>query len=136
MRVGVAVVADVVTLLSNGDDVIGEFIHPVAHQKERRFDAAGVQNVEQLRGLFIAPSRVKGDGDLLFAALHAIDRIDLRRRGGLHCLCCRRNGHADGGDACHQADGEGEQRAFCQYQKLHKNPSIYCYMYMEGSVYL
>jgi uncharacterized membrane protein len=72
--VGVAVVADVVTLFGNLLYVVRVFVNPVANQKERAFDVVFVKNFKQAFGLLVAPSGIKGESHLLFACVNAVNR--------------------------------------------------------------
>ena len=59
MRMGVAVIADVVTALVNFLNVVGVFIYPVTDEEKRRLYVVFVENIQQVFGLLVAPRGVK-----------------------------------------------------------------------------
>ena len=59
MRMGVAVIADVVTALVNFLNVVGVFVNPVTDEEKRRLYVVFVENIQQVFGLLIAPRGVK-----------------------------------------------------------------------------
>ena len=59
MRMGVAVIADVVTALVNFLNVVGVFVNPVTDEEKRCLYVVFVENIQQVFGLLIAPRGVK-----------------------------------------------------------------------------
>ena len=74
MRMGRAVVADIVT--SRGDlfDAVGVAVDPLLHEEEGAFHTIFIEDIQQGIGLLVAPRRVKGYGADLFLSIHVVYR--------------------------------------------------------------
>ena len=103
MRVGVAVIADVVAVSGNAFYIIGEIVNPFPDKKKRSLNLVFVKNFQQVFRLLVAPRRVKGNRNLLFVALNAVNGNFSRFSCCLYRLNRRGNSHRRGGNSNHKA---------------------------------
>ena len=73
MRVLVGMVHDFVTGIRQRFDLFWILIDPFADDKESRFDLIFRQDIHQRLRLFVAPRRVKADGNDFVVALHVVN---------------------------------------------------------------
>ena len=74
MGMSVGVVHHLIARVRQGFDRFGIFVHPLSHHKKCRMDMMLVENVDQLRRIFVPPCRVKTDAHHLVRAVDAVDR--------------------------------------------------------------